>query len=231
MVAQTIMAAGRTVEDRTVHSVQQVFLRPGQANVPLRYRVEQLFLGRTFASVRVEVWQQDHIISHAQVGLSGAVDTQENHADPMPEPVPRSAMVNRARHNGHDDWDDRPIEILISEDEDADDRPTMSAWLRAAGEVPDDPLIHRALLGYASDRMLLSVARKPYRGRGEIRAATLNHSIWFHRETDISQWHLQSLHSSTAGHARAMINGAFHREDGEFVASSAQEGMMRSRRA
>lgn len=226
VVAQSVMAAGRTIPDRQVHSVQQVFLRPGQASIPLRYCVHELFSGRTFASVRVEVWQEDDLISHAQIGLTAESDG-ESHADPIGDVIPRAEMVNRARHRGNTRWEDEPIEILVSAEQVASSEATLGAWLRASGSVPDEQLVHRALLAYASDRMMLGVSWKPHLATGERKSATLNHNLWFHRDVDFGQWIHHHQHSPTAGHGRGMIFGAFHQDDGTMVASAAQEGMLR----
>ncbi len=35
-------------------------------------------------------------------------------------------------------------------------------WLRAVGTLPDDPMLHAAIVAYASDFMLLSTATLPH---------------------------------------------------------------------
>jgi acyl-CoA thioesterase II len=112
VVAQSIMAAGRTCHDREVHSIQQVFLRGGNATEPLRYCVARLFTGRTYASVRVEVHQGDHIISHAQVGVTAGIAGPDRQ-DPSPVIPERSGMTNRDKLRARANWDDQPVEMLI----------------------------------------------------------------------------------------------------------------------
>ena len=70
VIAQSIMAAGRSSATGDVHSVQQVFLRPGKPGVDLTYRVTPTFQGRTFASVNVQVSQDEQVISQAIIGLA-----------------------------------------------------------------------------------------------------------------------------------------------------------------
>jgi len=228
--AQVIVAAGRSPEatgaGRQIHSVQQVFLRPGQVGTPMIHQVEPMFIGRTYASLRVTVWQEDQIISHAQIGLSSA-DGGLQHMAPTPGRVPREDMVNRDRLRGHKNWDDQPITTLVTEEGYHSLDAELTSWMKAAGTFPDDPVTQRALMGYASDRTMMSVARKPHAKEGNVTSVTLNHSIWFHDEIDMAQWHSYTLNSPMAAHGRAMIHGAFHREDGCHAATTAQEGVIR----
>jgi len=228
--AQVIVAAGRhpqaTAAGRQIHSVQQVFLRPGQVGTPLIHQVETLFEGRTYASLRVTVWQNDEIISHAQIGLSSA-DGGLRHMTPSPSVVRREDTVNRDELRGHENWNDQPITTLVTEESYHSLDAELASWMKAAGPVPDDPVMQRALMGYASDRTMMSVARKPHTDKGTVISVTLNHSIWFHDEIDMSQWHSYTLNSPMGAHGRAMIHGAFHREDGHHAATTAQEGVIR----
>jgi len=230
VVAQIVMAAGRTFPQRRIHSIQQVFLRPGVASIPIRYVAEPIFDGRTFGHVRVEAWQDDKVISHAQVGSSLATDGPF-HSSHAPAMIDRSATENRDRLRGHADWDDQPIETLMDPATQDDSSSDLAAWMKPAGEVPNDPLIHQALMGYASDRMMLGVAWRPHRDMpGELNGATLNHNLWFHQDIDFSQWHHHQMDSPIASGGRGMIFGSFWTEDGQLAASTAQEGMLRLRR-
>ena len=78
VLAQCAVAAGRTLPDMRVHSLQQVFLRGGKPTGEIDYRCEVLFEGRTYASARVEVVQNGDVISHAQVGFTNGVDGPEH---------------------------------------------------------------------------------------------------------------------------------------------------------
>ncbi len=224
--AQTIVAAGRTDPARGVHSVQQVFLRAGNATDPLTYRVEQLFAGRTFASVRVEVRQADQLISHAQVGLTLRSESPDRQESP-PVLASRETMANRDVLRNRPNPHDQPIEMLIDPEKENDGRPSVSVWTRPSGPLPDDHLMHQAVMGFASDRGLMSVIARPHAASGQFRGATLDHSIWFHRPVRFDDWHSYVMESPTLAEGRGLSRGVFHHADGTHVASTQQQGMYR----
>lgn len=227
VVAQTIVAAGRTHPEHAVHSVQQFFLRGGSAAKPLRYRVERLFAGRTYESARVEVHQGDHMISHAQIGLTLGIDGPDRQ-EPPPQRPPRDQAKNRDQLRQRPNWDDQPVEMLIDPATETDGRPDMATWIRPAGPMPDDPLMHKAVLGFVSDRGLMSVAWRPHADGGAFKGATLDHSIWFHRPLVFDDWHSYTMHSPTIAGGRGMNHGVIHHHDGTHVATTVQQGTFRS---
>jgi acyl-CoA thioesterase-2 len=91
-------------------------------------------------------------------------------------------------------------------------------------------LIMRALLAFASDQFALSPALR----QGGVswlnkkaNYASLDHSIWFHNDVDLTKWHLFAGSSPAASSARGLgISNVFSSER-KVVASFAQEGMIR----
>ena len=59
-------------------------------------------------------------------------------------------------------------------------------------------------------------------------AASLDHSLWFHRPFRVDNWLLYTLASPVAHGARGFAMGTFHTRDGRLVASAAQEGLLRT---
>ena len=102
--------------------------------------------------------------------------------------------------------------------------------MRPRGPVPDDPLIHTALLVYASDRNLLSTAARPHGMPWERRrAASLDHALWIHAPVRFDDWLLFATESPVAWAARGLVLGALYDGSGRRIASVAQEGLIRSR--
>lgn len=227
VVAQAMVAAARSDLDRRIHSVQQVFLRAGKADVELEYHVTDMLVGRTYRSVAVDVRQRGELISHAIVGLTSGIDGPDRQASP-PVVASREGMVNRDQHRGRADWEDRPIEFRFDPVEETDRQPESSFWIRPVGDFEAAPYLHQALLGYASDRALMSVGWKPHHDLARQSAgATLNHSLWFHRPVDFTDWHSFVTHSPTLVDGRGLINGQIHTAAGELIASATQEGTFR----
>jgi acyl-CoA thioesterase-2 len=111
--------------------------------------------------------------------------------------------------------------------------PHMKVWFKAVDRLPDDDVLHRNLLAYASDYYLLGVAGMDERltvGRHELQMASIDHAMWFHRRVRVDEWLLYVLDSPTASGARGLARGSIFSQDGRLVASTAQEGLVRRRK-
>ncbi|MCR6651459.1 MAG: thioesterase family protein [Cellvibrionaceae bacterium] len=62
VLAQALMAAGRTVRNRPVHSLHAYFLRAGQVDSPVEYWVENLRDGNSVSSRAVRAVQEGELI-------------------------------------------------------------------------------------------------------------------------------------------------------------------------
>jgi acyl-CoA thioesterase-2 len=65
---------------------------------------------------------------------------------------------------------------------------------------------------------------------GQVRPASLDHAMWFHRDFRMDDWLLYVLDSPSASGARGLCRGSLFTRDGRLVASTAQEGMLRVKR-
>ena len=90
------------------------------------------------------------------------------------------------------------------------------------------------MLAYASDMALLDAALIPH-GKtvfhDDIMAASLDHSLWFHRPFRADEWLLYAQDSPNLSGSRGFSRGLIFTPDGTLVASVAQEGLVRQRRA
>lgn len=228
VVAQAIVAAGRTVPDRRIQSLQQVFLRGGRADTPLHYVVHRLFTGNTYASARVEVRQADEIISHVQVGFSSGIEDGPVRYEPSPSTTSFDETVNRDELYKRPGWDDQPVEVRI--DPAIDDRtdPLLDLWIKPLSSLPDDPVMHQAVMGYVSDRAFMGTAWKPhYEEHGLFKGSTLDHSIWFHEPVRFDHWHTFTTASPAINDGRGLNFGSIYDGSGSRVASLVQQGTYR----
>src|SRR5437588_5475325 len=101
VAGQALVAAGRTVERGTVHSLHAYFLRPGDPNVPILYEVDRIRDGRSFTTRRVVAIQ--HVRALFNLAASFHVDEQGlDHQDPMPDvPDPETLPTLRERLKPH----------------------------------------------------------------------------------------------------------------------------------
>jgi acyl-CoA thioesterase II len=244
VLGQSLVAASRTVgADRPVHSMHAYFLLPGE-HAPIDYTVDRVRDGRSFTTRHVVARQGERVIFEMSASFQTADEGVEHQiampAAPGPEGLPseldlRHALGDRLPER----W--RAKALLPHGIEycrtDPDDlltppvRPAESAiWLRAIAPLPDDPVVHRALLAYASDHGLLRAAMRPHGlsfMSGQVRPASLDHAMWFHRDFRMDDWLLYVIDSPSAGGARGLCRGSLFTRDGRLVASAAQEGMLR----
>jgi acyl-CoA thioesterase-2 len=237
VAAQSVVAAGRTVEPGVLHSLHGYFLRPGSHDAPLRFVVDRIRDGRTFTTRRVVAHQGGEAI----FSLSASFARSEegiSHQDPMPEaPAPESLPDwedVRARILGDPSLRrrDSAVELRMCDPEGFAGEPKpprQSVWLRPRGEIPDDPLLHAAVLVYASDRTLINTAARPHGlPWGKRVAASLDHAFWLHRPPRFDDWVLFASESPAAHAARGLVfGGMYRRRDGVRLASVAQEGLIR----
>ncbi|OZC03857.1 acyl-CoA thioesterase [Rubricoccus marinus] len=246
VLAQAVIAAGRTVpEDRRCHSLHAYFILPGDAQAPILYHVDRLRDGGSFATRRVTAIQHGRPIFNAALSFHRE-EPGLDHADPAPEAVPAPGEVTseveiaraladriprrfRATLTGERAIDYRPVDPVNPFAPEATEA-ELKVWLQASGELADDPLIHQALLAYASDYGLLGTALRPHARSvfdPGIMAASLDHAIWFHRPFRIDGWLLYTMDSPSASGGRAFTRGAVHDAEGRLVASATQEGLVR----
>ena len=246
VAGQALVAAGRTVPaDRPVHSLHAYFIRPGDPTVPLVYVVEPVRDGRSFTTRRVTAVQHGKTIFTLSASFHRAEPGFE-HADVMPEvPDPEDVepTADRLRRLYGPSADEymwpNPIDIrhvgpLTAE---ASRDPSLITsrnivWLRADGELPDDPLLHVCLMTYASDMTLLDtvlLAHGTSWGDGLISGASLDHAMWFHRPFRADRWLLYVQDSPVASGALGLARGEVYTRDGELVVSVVQEGLLRPR--
>jgi acyl-CoA thioesterase-2 len=237
VAAQSIVAAGRTVEDRSLHSLHGYFLRPGRHGVPIHFSVDRIREGRTF-STRSVIARQDR---EAIFNLSADFTRPEDgisHQDPMPEAPEPGALPDwedlRAQLLGGSTQrrPDGPIEVRVCDPDSAEPGVALPArrrvWMRPRGVLPEDPLVHAAFLVFASDRTLLRTAARPHGATWRLRVgASLDHAVWVHRPARFDDWLLFVSESPVAHAARALLLGAMYRRDGVRIASVAQEGLLR----
>jgi len=125
----------------------------------------------------------------------------------------------------------RPVESFNPLENEAS-TPVRHVWMKTRGKLPDDPRVHRYMLAYASDMAFLPVAGQPHGisfFTKDFQMATIDHSMWFHRDFRFDDWLLYKIESPSASNQRGYVIGQFFDQKGRLVASTAQEGVMRQK--
>jgi acyl-CoA thioesterase II len=247
VIGQALVAAERTVEGRTPHSLHAYFLLPGDVKAPIVYEVDRIRNGRSFSARRVQAIQHGRpilsMIASFQIPEEGL-----EHAAAMPDVPPPEALTPSAELR--EGWlaEAGPVHPRVAESlrrpsaiefraihpgnplRPAPGEPRQAFWFRAVDRVPDDPCLHRCLLAYSSDYTLIGAALRPH-GRTwyqeSMVVASLDHALWFHRPARIDEWLLYTQDSPSAQSARGLARGLVFDRAGRLVASVAQEGLMR----
>lgn len=245
VAAQALVAATRTVApEYVVHSLHSYFLRPGDTMVPIVYDVEAVRDGRSFATRRVLARQHGRPIFAMTLNFQ-IPEVGLEHQDAMPDvPGPEDsidlAQLFRQRTPDEEwptEWDALEVRFAGSTRPGGEfSHPTKPAkarlWVRVAGKLPDDALAHTAAFAYASDMTLLGATLIPHGifiASPGMQAASLDHTIWFHRPFKADEWWLYDQHSPSASGGRGLAIARIFTADGRLVASVAQEGLVRYR--
>ncbi len=226
VASQAYVAAARTADVGPVNSMHLYFLRPGEAARSIRYEVDRIKQGRNFQVREVRAFQGDKRIFQMMASFSANHPSVE-HQDPMPEVPEAESLPNRDQVRGKPGWKEQPIDIRTDDPHGEREDPDSWIWMRPTQAIPDDPVLHTAVLVFATDRTFMRTAALPHRGVGEFTGASLDHTIWFHDEISFADWHLHAMHSPAARHQRGLSLGSIYRRDGRRVATTAQEGALR----
>jgi acyl-CoA thioesterase-2 len=249
VLGQAMMAAAQTVEPtRAIHSLHGYFLLAGDPSLPIIYDVERIREGGSFTTRRVKAIQHGRAI----FSMSASFHKREegfDHQSTMPDVPPPEALPNPKEFFGRmiDRLPDSmrryfqrelPIDMRVADVSRYLNRekkdPVQHIWIRTSGALPDDPILHQAVLAYASDFTLLDTALIAH-GKllfdADVQLASLDHALWYHRSFRADEWMLYVQDSPSAYGARGFCRGTIFAHDGSLIASVAQEGLMRKRRS
>ncbi|MWB77892.1 acyl-CoA thioesterase II [Pseudooceanicola sp. 216_PA32_1] len=245
VIAQALAAAVRTVDaDRPPHSLHAYFMRPGDATKPVLYRIERDRDGGSFATRRVVAIQHGQPI----LNMAASFHVEEaglHHQSDMPDvPGPDGLRNEQELAEAFEDKVPRayrnflkmkrPIEVRPCEERppyfDTGPMERQAVWIRTRTAMPDDTLLHRVALAYASDLGLLGASLTRHGisfATRDMMIASLDHAIWLHGDFRMDEWLLYDMDSTWTGGARGFCRGRIFTREGRLVANVAQEGLIR----
>ncbi|MGB3303162.1 acyl-CoA thioesterase [Gordonia sp. (in: high G+C Gram-positive bacteria)] len=244
LLGQGVVAAGRTLVkgNPPVHALNAHFVRGGDVTKPLEYHVDRYRDGRAFANRQVTAKQDGEVVFTMLVAFQDNSAGLE-HAVEIPEvPFPEDLPPITEHFKGYEDKIEsfvnalHPVDIRFAND------PTWvmkgtgeqlnhnRAWMKTHGTLPDDPLMHVATMAYSSDTTVLDSIITTHGlswGIDRLFAATVNHSMWFHREFRFDEWMLYATESPVAAGSRGIGSGRFFQRDGTLATSVVQEALIK----
>jgi acyl-CoA thioesterase-2 len=219
VIAQAIIAATRNApEGRRLHSLHAYFLRPVLAGKTVSYAVRPIREGRAFTSRHVDAAQEGKPV--LELSCSFTADTDGYVYDlpgrgdiPSPNALPQES--------GPGPW----VAGWVGPTPPAADgtrESTHRTWFRVPAELPDDPHLHTALLGFATD--WTGIGGRPLHLDGDIEGmVSLDHAAWFHRPARADDWLFYDVHSLVNAGGRGLLRGVMRDGEGRVVVSVAQE--------
>jgi acyl-CoA thioesterase-2 len=247
VLGQALSAAQQTVDsERGAHSLHAYFLRAGDIAKPIAYNVERARDGSSFSVRRVVAIQHGQPIFNCSVSFQISEPGVEHQLPmpvvPKPEDLPSGPQIPPEQlaliPAKLQRWLTMrgPFEFRRVHPRDelnpGKQPPYQQVWFRLTDRVPDDAVLHRAMLAYASDFHLVGTTTFPHGIsylQKNVQMASLDHALWFHRPFRVDEWLLYSCDSPTAQGARGLARGMIYAEDGRLIASTAQEGLIRLR--
>jgi acyl-CoA thioesterase-2 len=229
IVAQGLRAAGLTVESGfRPHSLHAYFIRPGDHAEPIRFEVDRLRNGRSFATRRVEARQSIGAI----LTMAASFQVDEEGPAVQSAAAPAVAKPDALESSGWSDLFDRRFAPT------GEETGRASAWLRIVGPVPADPLIDACALAFMSDDLptdSVFALHPDVRAIGEwaherFMSASLDHAIWFHRPHRGSDWQLHDFTCHGLLGSRGVGVGHVFTLAGVHTATITQEVLVRPRR-
>ncbi len=254
VMGQAVTAVGRTVPTgRRIHSMYSYFLAPGDPAHPIRFQVDALRDGGSFSVRRVLATQPGRSAEEGErtiLAMTASFQEEQEglehseHAPEAPDPegLPTTAEVLAGiEHPVATYWStQRPIDIrhvtdpiYLRPDANGGASDTQMVWMRTLAPVDADPLLHDAILAFASDytpfEPILRRQGLSWMTPG-LKMATIDHAIWWHRHVRADEWLLYVQRSPSAAGGRGLTHGQVFDRGGDLVATVTQEGMIRAPR-
>ena len=236
IVAQSLRAASLTVDEGFLpHSVRAYFIRRGDNSETVRYEVDRIRNGRSFSTRRVVARQSNGAI----LNLEASYQLPEHSAELSPVSMPRDVPMPSELKLGDsfsDGFEQKEIPLEFHSKDDRDGSGRLMGWYRTKEDFGGDQLLNRCGLAYLSDDLPTGAViravpelQKMWNVENAFFSASLDHTIWFHRDVDASKWHLYDLSCHAYINGRGLALGHVFAEDGTHVATIAQETLVRLR--
>lgn len=243
MMAQSFVAASRSLKHPTPPSAMSShFIAGGDPDKDLEFYIVRLRDERRFANRRVDVMQDGQLLTTAMVSFLAGGRSLEHGVTPPDLPDPQSVPPVDDLLRGYEDVVPhfvnalRPIDWRYTNDPSwvmrskGEKLPHNRVWMKALGEMPDDPVLHAAALVYSSDTTVLDSIITTHGlswGFDRIFAVTTNHTVWFHRPVRFDEWVLYSTSSPVAADSRGLGTGHYFDQSGLPIATVVQEGIVK----
>jgi acyl-CoA thioesterase-2 len=230
VLAQAIVAAAKRFADKSVRSAQAVFSRAVMVGAPVELVIDVMHEGRSTATAIVSVQQNDRRCMTMTIFADVPSDDVIRHHLPRPDVAPPadanlSAMPMIGREL-------RLVDVVDVNSPDEVGPPELYAWLHY-DPIPTRDDLAKALIAYFTGHLGISTTMRAHQGIGTSQAhltvstAPMTITVSFHEPLRWDGWLLYTHESTQVGAGMSYVRGAVHSEEGELLASFAQDAMIR----
>jgi acyl-CoA thioesterase II len=230
VLAQAIVAAAKRFPDKSVRSAQAVFSRAVMVGAPVELVLDVVHEGRSTATVIVSAQQHDRRCMTMTIFADVPSDDVIRHHLPRPDVAPPAdANFSPMPMTGREL---RLVDVVDVNSPDEVGPPELYAWLHY-DPVPTRDDLAKALIAYFTGHLGISTTMRAHAGIGTSQAhltvstAPMTITVSFHEPVRWDGWLLYSHESTQVGAGMSYVRGAVHSEQGELLASFAQDAMIR----
>lgn len=230
VLAQVIVAVAKRFPEKSVRSVHAVFARAVLVGPPVEIDIDVVAEGRSTATAVVGVSQNGRRAITVTALLDVPTHDVIRHHLPRPEVTPPADANDGRMPMGGREL--RLVDVVDVNSPDEVGPPELYAWLHY-DPIPARDDLAKALIAYFTGHLGISTAMRAHEGIGTaqshltVSTAPMTVSVSFHEPVTWTGWLLYSHESTQAGAGMSYIRGAVHTEEGELIASFAQDALIR----
>jgi acyl-CoA thioesterase II len=230
VLAQAIVAAAKRFPDKSVRSAQAVFSRAVMVGAPVELVIDVVHEGRSTATAIVSAQQNGRrcmtMTIFSDVPSEDVIRHHLARPDVAPPPAANfSAMPMIGREL-------RLVDVVDVNSPDEVGPPELYAWLHY-DPIPARDDLAKALIAYFTGHLGISTTMRAHEGIGTsqshltVSTAPMTIAVSFHEPVRWDGWLLYSHESTQVGAGMSYVRGAVHTEEGDLLASFAQDAMIR----
>ena len=230
VLAQAIVAAAKRFADKSVRSAHAVFSRAVMVGAPVELVIDVVHEGRSTATAIVSAQQNDRRCMTMTIFADVPSDDVIRHHLPRPDvAAPADANLSPMPMIGREL---RLVDVVDVNSPDEVGPPELYAWLHY-DPIPARDDLAKALIAYFTGHLGISTTMRAHEGIGTSQAhltvstAPMTITVSFHEPVRWDGWLLYTHESTQVGAGMSYVRGAVHSEEGELLASFAQDAMIR----
>jgi acyl-CoA thioesterase-2 len=234
VLAQAIVAVAKRFPDKSVRSAHAVFARAVMAGPPVEFDIDVVHEGRSTATAVVAAEQNGRrcitVTALADVPSADVIRHQ------LPRPIvaaPADANLSPMPMAGREL---RLVDVVDVNSPNEVGPPELYAWLRY-DPIPTRDDLAKALIVHFTGHLGISTTMRAHEGIGTSQAhltvstAPMTVTVSFHEPVSWTGWLLYTHESTQVGAGMSYVRGAVHTEEGDLIASFAQEALIRALRS